>query len=67
MLLKLGREDEADGRYREALAADPDCGEAQLGLGELYARRGETGRADIARRPAFLLAPELRQSSCTEL
>jgi pentatricopeptide repeat protein len=67
VLLKLDREDEADGRYREALAADPDCGEAQLGLGELYARRGETGRADIARRRAFLLAPELRQSSCTGL
>ena len=67
VLSQLGREDEADGRYREALAADPNCGEAQLGLGELYARRGELGRADVARRRAFRLAPDLRQSSCADL
>jgi tetratricopeptide (TPR) repeat protein len=67
VLSELGRVDEADGRYREALAADPDCGEAQLGLGELYARRGELGRADVARRRAFRLAPDLRLSGCSDL
>ena len=67
VLAQLGREDEADGRYREALAADPDCGEAQLGLSELYARRGELERADVARRRAFRLEPGLRLSSCTDL
>jgi tetratricopeptide (TPR) repeat protein len=62
VLAELGREDEADGRYRHALAADPDCGEAQLGLGELYARRGELERAAVARRRAYRLAPSLRLS-----
>jgi tetratricopeptide (TPR) repeat protein len=67
VLALLGREDEADGRYREALAANPDCAEAQLGLAELYARRGEPGRADVARRRAYRLSPDLLQSSCTRL
>jgi tetratricopeptide (TPR) repeat protein len=61
-LALLGRLDEAEGRYRAALADDPDCAAAQWGLAELYDRRGQDGRASVARKRATRLDPQLARS-----
>jgi tetratricopeptide (TPR) repeat protein len=61
-LALLGRLDESEGRYRAALSEDPDCAAAQWGLAELYERRGQDGRAIVARRRATRLDPQLARS-----
>jgi Tfp pilus assembly protein PilF len=57
VLVELGRDAEADARYREALALDPACAEALWGLAELEAGQGHTTSAADLRRRAVDLRP----------
>jgi Tfp pilus assembly protein PilF len=57
VLTELGRLEEADVRYREALAVDPTCAEALWGLAELETRQGHTTSASDLRRRAVDLRP----------
>jgi tetratricopeptide (TPR) repeat protein len=56
-LLRLGREDEAAGRLLEAVRIDPAHLRAHLRLGEIYARRGDAGRARDHYRRALATDP----------
>lgn len=53
-------EDVALRRYMDALALDPTCEEAYLGLGSLRARRGDLREADRVYTVALERIPELR-------
>jgi Flp pilus assembly protein TadD len=57
VLTELGRLEEADVRYREALVVDPTCAEALWGLAELETRQGHTTSASDLRRRAVDLRP----------
>jgi tetratricopeptide (TPR) repeat protein len=57
VLVELGRLQEADARYREALLVDPTCAEALWGLAELETRQGHTTSASDLRRRAVDLRP----------
>jgi tetratricopeptide (TPR) repeat protein len=57
---ELAREDDiALRRYMEALALDPTCDEAYLGLGSLRARRGDLREADRVYSVALEHVPQL--------
>jgi tetratricopeptide (TPR) repeat protein len=57
------REDDiAIRRYMEALALDPTCEEAYLGLGALRARRGDLREADRVYSVAIEHRPQLREA-----
>lgn len=49
-------------RYAEALAIDPTCAEAYLGLGALRARRGDLREADRVYSVALEHLPDLREA-----
>src|SRR5512135_1397664 len=53
-------DDLASRRYMEALALDPTCDEAYLGLGALRARRGDLREADRVYSVALEHMPQLR-------
>src|SRR5688500_14902419 len=55
-------EDLALRRYMEALALDPTCEEAYLGLGDLRARRGDLREADRVYSVALEHLPALREA-----
>ncbi len=55
-------EDLALRRYMEALALDPTCEEAYLGLGDLRARRGDLREADRVYSVALEHLPGLREA-----
>ena len=54
---RLGREEEAEGQYRLALAARPAYPEALNNLGALHGRRGETGLAESLFNRAVSIQP----------
>src|SRR4051812_20756901 len=49
-------------RYMEAIALDPTCEEAYLGLGALRARRGDLREADTVYSLALEHVPALREA-----
>jgi Flp pilus assembly protein TadD len=57
-LLDLRRDAEAEQRFREVLAADPQCVPALLGLGRALNRQDRHEEAEQAVRRALALAPE---------
>jgi len=57
LLRGLGRDAEAVGEYRSALAARPDYAEAWLGLGAAYAALGQTDASFACHDKAAALAP----------
>ena len=57
-LLVLGRDVEAEQRFRDALAGDPMSARALVGLARALSRQGRHGEAEQAVRRALELAPE---------
>lgn len=57
-LRSLQRAIEAEDSYRQALKVDPTCAEAWYNLGNLWAERGEGGRAEEAFGRVVALVPE---------
>ncbi len=55
-----GEEDLAIRRYTEALALDPTCGPAYIGLADLRARRGDLRESERVYSMALDHAPDLR-------
>jgi predicted CXXCH cytochrome family protein len=57
MLARLGRFDEAEARYRSALALDPAAVPPVVNLADLYRVRGEESQAEAALRDALHRSP----------
>lgn len=57
--LRLGRTDEAEQMFRDALEADPANAQAQLGMARVLAAKGQAGQALDAYRKALELDPQL--------
>jgi tetratricopeptide (TPR) repeat protein len=61
-LLREGRHDDAEARFREALALDPTMATSWVGLSQVQAERGQIGQSCESARSALALSPKLAEA-----